>query len=98
MAKSEPVKSTPKIRAVPEFFDALNALTEVQRAAADKMLPIFEKDPFDPRLKTHVIHKLTARFKRTVWAVCIAGDLRAVFYIKDGEVWSVDIGTHDIYK
>jgi len=35
---------------------------------------------------------------RQVHAVCIESDLRAVFYIEGDTVWSVDIGTHAIYR
>ena len=35
---------------------------------------------------------------RTIYAVDIAGDLRAVFYLEGETIWSVSIGTHDIYE
>ena len=59
---------------------------------------IFQENPFDPRLRTHKIHKLSALCGRTIYAVDIEGDLRAVFFIKDDCIVTVDIGTHDIYK
>lgn len=34
----------------------------------------------------------------TLYAVDIEGDLRAVFYVEQNLVVTVDIGTHDIYK
>ena len=54
--------------------------------------------PFDPRLRTHKIHRLSSLVRRTVYAVEIEGDLRAVFYVDDDLVMSFNIGTHDIYK
>jgi hypothetical protein len=36
--------------------------------------------------------------KRTVYAVEIQNDLRAVFYIESDVVISFNIGKHDIYK
>ena len=36
--------------------------------------------------------------KRTVYAVSILNDLRAVFFIEGDVVISFDIGKHDIYK
>ena len=49
---------------------------------AQLAFPIFKGNPFDPRLRTHKIHKLSAQFGRTIYAVDIAGDLRATFYIE----------------
>ena len=59
---------------------------------------IFKENPFDPRLRTHKIHQLSAQYGRTIYAVDIEGDLRAVFFIKEDLVVTVDIGTHDLYK
>jgi hypothetical protein len=58
----------------------------------------FKENPFDPRLRTHKIHRLSARYGRTIYAVDIENDLRAVFFIEGDSVITVDIGTHDIYK
>jgi hypothetical protein len=49
-------------------------------------------------LRTHKIHRLSAHYGRTIYAVDIEGDLRAVFYIEGNCVVTVDIGTHDLYK
>ena len=59
--------------------------------------PIFKANPFDPRLRAHKIHRLSAQYGRTIYAVDIAGDLRATFFVEGETVWSVSIGTHDIY-
>ncbi len=59
---------------------------------------IFRQNPFDPRLRTHRIQSLSSLFKRTVHAVVIEGDLRAVFYIEGDLVVTFNIGRHDIYK
>jgi len=40
----------------------------------------------------------TGHFVRRSYAVCIEGDLRAVFYVEGNIIWSVDIGTHAIYR
>jgi hypothetical protein len=58
----------------------------------------FHENPFDPRLRTHKIQSLSSLFKRTVHAVVIEGNLRAVFYIESDLVVTFNIGTHDIYK
>jgi len=49
-------------------------------------------------LRAHKIHRLSAQYGRTIYAVDIAGDLRATFYVEGETVWSVSIGTHDLYK
>jgi hypothetical protein len=43
-------------------------------------------------------HELSAHYGRTIYAVDIAGDLRATFCVECETVWSVSIGTHDLYK
>lgn len=72
---------------------------DVSRAAITAIaFGIFKVNPFDPRLRPHKIHKLSAAYGKTMHSVSIAGDLRAVFYIEGNTVWSVDIGTHAIYR
>ena len=36
--------------------------------------------------------------RRTVYAVVIEADLRAVFYLDGNEVVTFNIGTHDVYR
>jgi len=53
---------------------------------------LFEKEPFDNRLKTH---KLTGKLKG-LWAFRIDYDCRVVFkFINSNEVLFIDIGGHD---
>jgi len=56
------------------------------------------KIPFDPRLRCHKIHKLSARYGRIIYAAEIEADLRVVFYIETDIVVTVDIGSHDVYR
>jgi hypothetical protein len=84
--------------ATPQFWRSYGRLTESQRAAAERTWRIFKEDPFDPRLRTHRIASLSARSGRTIHAVWIESDLRAVFYLDGTDVVSVDIGTHAIYR
>lgn len=87
-----------RFRAAKNFWRGLNKLSERQREAARQAFRIFKLNPFDARLRPHKIHKLSAYYERTVYAVDIEGDLRATFYVEGDTVWSVDIGSHDIYK
>lgn len=87
-----------RFRAAKSFWRSWSKLSETQRQAARQAFRIFKVDPFDPRLRAHRIHKLSAYYDRTVYAVDIAADLRAAFYVEGNTVWTVDIGTHDIYR
>ena len=87
-----------RFRAAKSFWASWSKLSEVQRRAALLAFPIFKANPFDPRLRAHKIHRLSAHFGRTIYAVDIAGDLRATFFVEGEIVWSVSIGTHDVYK
>ncbi len=87
-----------RFRAAHSFWRSWSRLSETQRQAALRAFPIFKANPFDPRLRAHKIHRLSAHYGRTIYALDIAGDLRAAFYIEGETVWSVSIGTHDIYK
>ena len=85
-------------KVVPSFWKKFYALPPAQKESVRKAWKIFKVDPFDPRLGTHKIHSLSAEYRRTIYAVEIEGDLRAVFVVKGNQVITVDIGTHAIYK
>lgn len=80
------------------FWASFYDLTPRQKESARHAWNIFKQDPFDSRLRPHKIHRLSAHYGRTIYAVDIEDDLRAVFYVEHDWVVSVDIGTHDIYK
>ena len=80
------------------FWESFYDLSPSQKDSTRKAWKIFKENPFDPRLRTHKIHRLSAHYGRTIYAVEIEGDLRAVFYIENDLVVTVDIGTHAIYK
>jgi mRNA-degrading endonuclease YafQ of YafQ-DinJ toxin-antitoxin module len=87
-----------RFRTAKSFRRALAKLSESQKKSAKEAFRIFRENPFDPRLRTHKIHKLTAAYGKTIYSVCIEGDLRAVFFLEGDTVWSVDIGSHAIYR
>lgn len=87
-----------RFRAARSFWRSWSKLSETQREAGRQTFKLFKADPFDPRLRTHKIHSLSAAYKCTIYAVDIATDLRAVFYVEGDTVWTVDIGTHAIYR
>jgi mRNA-degrading endonuclease YafQ of YafQ-DinJ toxin-antitoxin module len=80
------------------FWESFYALPPLQKDSTRKAWKIFKENPFDPRLRPHKIHKLSAHFGRTIHAVDVEGDLRVVFYVEGDAVVTVDIGTHAIYR
>jgi hypothetical protein len=80
------------------FWESFYALESSQKDSTRRAWKIFKENPFDSRLRPHKIHKLSAYYGRTIYAVDVEGDLRAVFYIEGDLIVTVDIGTHDIYK
>jgi len=87
-----------RFRSAKSFRRALAGLNPKQKQAAKAAFRIFKQNPFDPRLRTHKIHNLSAAHGKTIYSVWIEADLRAVFYLEGSTVWSVDIGTHAIYR
>ena len=87
-----------RFKTTPAFRKALAKLSREQRQSARRAFSVFKKDPFDPRLRTHKIHNLSARAGRTIYSVWVEADLRAVFYLEGDMVMSLDIGTHAIYR
>ena len=87
-----------RYRPTETFWGSFYRLSDSQKASTRRAWEIFRRDPFDPRLRTHQIHRLSAHYGRTIYAVDIETDLRVVFYLEGDQVITVDIGTHDIYK
>jgi mRNA-degrading endonuclease YafQ of YafQ-DinJ toxin-antitoxin module len=87
-----------QFRTTPTFRKALAGLSPSQKDSARRAFAIFKDNPFDARLRTHKIHALSARLRRTIYSARVEDDVRVVFYV-DGElVVSLDIGSHDIYR
>ena len=87
-----------RYRAVERFWTSFYRLNPAQKESARQTWKIFKEDPFDPRLRTHKIQSLSARYGRTIYAVELEGDLRSTFYLDGETVVSLIVGTHDIYK
>jgi mRNA-degrading endonuclease YafQ of YafQ-DinJ toxin-antitoxin module len=87
-----------RFRVSKPFHRSLAKLPADQYRAAVKAYKIFKQNPFDPRLRTHKIHRLSAQYGKTIYSVSIEADLRAVFYIEGDTILSVAIGTHAIYR
>jgi mRNA-degrading endonuclease YafQ of YafQ-DinJ toxin-antitoxin module len=87
-----------RFRASRAFWRNFEKLTARQQENARKVFVIFKQNPFDPRLRSHKIGRLSARYDRTIYAAEIETDLRAVFYLEGDTIVTVDIGSHDIYR
>jgi hypothetical protein len=87
-----------RYRAVERFWTSFYRLSPAQKESARRVWNIFKEDPFDSRLRTHKILRLSANYGRTIYAVDVEGDLRLLFYLDGETIVSLIIGTHDIYK
>src|SRR5258708_25881183 len=65
---------------------------------AHKVFVMFKQNPFDSRLRSHKIQKLSARYGRVIYAAEIEADLRVVFYVEGDTVVTLDIGSHALYR
>jgi hypothetical protein len=61
------------------FWENFYDLNSSQKDSTRRAWKIFKENPFDPRLRTHKIHRLSAKYGRIIYAVDIEGDLRVVF-------------------
>ena len=87
-----------RFKGAPTFWKAFYRLPEPQQLAAQRAFALFKANPFDPRLRPHKIHRLSAKYGVTIYAIEIERNLRATFYLDGNTVWSVDIGAHPIYE
>lgn len=87
-----------RYRAAEAFWKSFYALRAEQKQSTRAAWLLFKENPFDSRLRTHKIHRLSSALNRTVHAVVIEGDLRVVFYVEGDTVFTFGIGSHDIYK
>jgi hypothetical protein len=87
-----------RFTATETFWRNFYALPPRQKQLVREKWQIFKIDPFDPRLGTHKINSLSARMQKTVRAVVIEADLRAVFVMDGDLVTTIDIGSHAIYR
>jgi hypothetical protein len=85
-------------RATRAFWRSFGKLSGQQQHRAREAFLIFKQNPFDPRLGSHKIQKLSARYGRVIYAAEIEANLRVVFYMDGNTVVTIDIGSHDLYR
>ncbi len=87
-----------RIAATEAFWRTFYSLPGRQKESTREAWKLFRNDPFHPLLRTHKIHRLSAIIGKTVHAVVIEGDLRAVFDLEDGTEITFKIRSHSIYR
>ena len=55
-----------RFRAANSFWRSWSKPSRGQQQQARQAFPIFKQDPFDPRLRAHKIHRLSAHYGRTI--------------------------------
>ncbi len=84
-------------RATRTFRRQFHKLSSNQKKNALRAFEVFRINPFDPRLRPHKINHLSALAKKTIYAVVVDGDLRAVFCQEGNTILTLGIGGHEIY-
>jgi mRNA-degrading endonuclease YafQ of YafQ-DinJ toxin-antitoxin module len=87
-----------RYRATEKFWTSFYRLDSQQKESCRRAWLIFKENPFDSRLRSHKIHRLSASYGRTIYAASIEDDLRLLFYLEGETITSLIVGTHDIYK
>jgi mRNA-degrading endonuclease YafQ of YafQ-DinJ toxin-antitoxin module len=87
-----------RFKASRAFWKSFSELPERQQLSAKAAFKIFKTDPFDPRLRAHRINSLSSYYNKTIYAVEIEVDLRTIFYLENNIIFTVDIGSHAIYR
>jgi mRNA-degrading endonuclease YafQ of YafQ-DinJ toxin-antitoxin module len=87
-----------RYRATEKFWTSFYGLTPQQKDSCRKAWQIFKEDPFDPRLRSHKIHRLSSQYGRNIFSAVIENDLRLIFYLEGQTVTSLVVGTHDVYN
>lgn len=87
-----------RFKASRAFWKSFSKLSERQKASAKTAFKIFKANPFDTRLRAHKINSLSAYYGKIIYSIEIESDLRAVFYTEGETIFTVDIGSHAIYR
>jgi hypothetical protein len=87
-----------RFKASETFWRNFYHLPDGQKASVRRAWKIFRANPFDQRPGVHKIHALSAKSGKTIYALAVEADLRAVFFVEGNTVFTVDIGTHAIYR
>ncbi len=87
-----------RFQASENFWKTFYRLSPLQKASVRQTWQIFKNNPFNPRLGTHRINSLSARYKKVIYSTVVEADLRVVFYMEGNLILTIDVGTHSIYR
>ncbi len=85
-------------QATDQFWKSFYALDPNEKQLVREKWKIFKADVYDPRLRTHKIHKLSGIAGHPILAAVIESDLRVIFRVDGSVVTTLDVGTHSVYK
>jgi hypothetical protein len=71
-----------RYEATEKFWAGFYGLRDSQKESVRRVWKIFRQDPFDGRLGTHKIHRLSAHYGKTIYSVVIEGDCESCFTLK----------------
>ena len=76
------------------FVKQMDRLPSHIEAKLEKLMNLFQKDPFYPSLR---LHKLSGKL-RGQWSISIDRDYRIIFrWLPNGVAMFISVGTHAIY-
>jgi mRNA-degrading endonuclease YafQ of YafQ-DinJ toxin-antitoxin module len=87
-----------KFEVVENFWEKFYDLSPEQKESVRRAWLVFKRNPFDARLRSHRIHRLSSRYNATIFSAVVEADLRVLFRIDGDVVTTLDIGTHDLYR
>ena len=87
-----------KFEVVENFWEKFYDLRPEQKESVRQAWTIFKRNPFDPRLRSHRIQRLSSLYRATIYSAVIEADLRIIFRADGETVTTLDLGTHDVYK
>jgi mRNA-degrading endonuclease YafQ of YafQ-DinJ toxin-antitoxin module len=87
-----------KFEVVENFWEKFYDLRPEQKESVRQARAIFKSNPFDPRLRSHRIQRLSSLYRATIYSAVIEADLRVIFRVDGETVTTLDLGTHDVYK
>lgn len=87
-----------KFKASETFWKRFYALAPDQKESVRKKWEIFKENPFDPRLGTHMINRFSSVVGSSIFSVVIEANLRVLFSRDRDVIYTITIGTHDLYK
>jgi hypothetical protein len=82
----------------PTFRKSFSRLTQATQEAAREKFRLIQTDPFHPSLRPHLMKSISSTYSKTIYAVEIVGDLRAVFYLEAEKVIAFDLAAHEVYR